>query len=466
MNTRIVNTLSLLILLSVSLIPWAVADLIPETSMNLKNLVHGLKGLSVILAAWFLNQFIQKIVFCYIEKISQHRFTRLARHGITLILYMLAISFIVVGIWGQSILSLATFSGLVGAGIAVSIQSLVVDFFSGLFLDIERSYDVDDWLKLGDGQLVRVVKVGWRTTTFVNHENIQVVIPNHLLAHEKIENLSKPDPVIWEEIQITIDHEIPLDRAARLLKAAVSTVTDVHNKLSKVCALKLTEGGVIYLVKYAIHGVEGRLKARHAVLEAMTRSLHAYNLKVSETLGEYGLARGGQVLTENRSLDLGMILKKSQALQNLSEDEMNKLLKESTLSHYKEGEDLKGLMEDLEHTYIVAEGGVALNLLEADGEKHVSYLILGDLLGCFTTVALEEYPHVSLKAHTDVIMVVLSHKALKPLLKKHPEITEIVKDHLVEIQKTLKMIEKEDYEEQTLHSQLKERLLEKIKMLL
>jgi small-conductance mechanosensitive channel len=96
--------------------------------------------------------------------------------------------------------SLVTIVGAVGLAFSLAIQDILKNFFSGVYLLLERPFRVGDTIRVKD-QEGAVENIGVRTTTLRTHENVQVLVPNAVIFAEIVSNRSHMTPVASSEGQ-------------------------------------------------------------------------------------------------------------------------------------------------------------------------------------------------------------------------------------------------------------------------
>jgi small-conductance mechanosensitive channel len=94
--------------------------------------------------------------------------------------YFVVTMLIVLGILGVNATGLA---------FSLAIQDILKNFFSGLYLLLERPFRVGDTIKVKDQQGI-VENIGVRTTVLRTPENVQVLVPNAVLFVEVVTNHS------------------------------------------------------------------------------------------------------------------------------------------------------------------------------------------------------------------------------------------------------------------------------------
>lgn len=96
---------------------------------------------------------------------------------------------IVLGILGVNPTGLVAVLGTVGLAFSLAIQDILKNFFSGIYLLLERPFRVGDTIQVKDQEGV-VENIGVRTTMLRTPENVQVLVPNALVFAEVVSNRS------------------------------------------------------------------------------------------------------------------------------------------------------------------------------------------------------------------------------------------------------------------------------------
>jgi small-conductance mechanosensitive channel len=101
---------------------------------------------------------------------------------------------------------------------------MIADFFSGIELNLERSFTIGDHLKLETGEGGEVVEINWRTTVLKNFSGNYCIVPNSRISVMRLEHFSQPENTRWMWNYITLDFDVPIAPAERILAAAVTQV--------------------------------------------------------------------------------------------------------------------------------------------------------------------------------------------------------------------------------------------------
>jgi small conductance mechanosensitive channel len=118
----------------------------------------------------------------------------LVKRGLVVI-WLLVTAVVVLGILGVNPAGLLALAGAVGLALSLAVQDILRNFFSGIYLLLERPFRVGDTIRVKDQEGV-VENVGVRTTQLRTGENVQVLVPNAVVFAEVVTNhtYARPAP--------------------------------------------------------------------------------------------------------------------------------------------------------------------------------------------------------------------------------------------------------------------------------
>ena len=122
----------------------------------------------------------------------------LVRRGLSIAVVVVG-ALVILGILGASPAGLVTVIGAVGLAFSLAIQDILKNFFSGVYLLLERPFRVGDTIKVKDQEGV-VENIGVRTTTLRTVHNVRVMVPNAMIFAEVVANQSeaREGPIVGE----------------------------------------------------------------------------------------------------------------------------------------------------------------------------------------------------------------------------------------------------------------------------
>src|SRR5438477_386930 len=110
-----------------------------------------------------------------------------------LVAWLLVTLLVVLGILGVNPTGLLAIAGAVGLAFSLAIQDILKNFFSGVYLLLERPFRVGDTIRVKE-QLGVVENIGVRTTQLRTTDNVQVLVPNATVFSEVVTNHTFAQP--------------------------------------------------------------------------------------------------------------------------------------------------------------------------------------------------------------------------------------------------------------------------------
>ncbi|WP_224245050.1 cyclic nucleotide-binding domain-containing protein [Hyalangium gracile] len=117
-------------------------------------------------------------------------------------------------------------SAVLSVVIGLALQETLGNLFAGLSLQLERPYQVGDFIRIKE-YTGRVVQIGWRATRIVTFRRESITLPNSMVAKEIVKNFSFG----YEPVAIDIEIGLSIDAPPNRVKAAV---LDVMKEISTI----------------------------------------------------------------------------------------------------------------------------------------------------------------------------------------------------------------------------------------
>src|SRR5579872_869273 len=143
---------------------------------------------------------------------------------------LVAISYMVwLFIWlGENNVNLAGIiatSTVITAVIAFSLQDTLGNILGGMAIELERSIQIGDWIRIDD-LLGRVVEIRWRHTRLETKDWETVIIPNSMVAKSRFRVVGKKRGEPWQTrrtINFHVDYRFTPARVVDLVEEAISS---------------------------------------------------------------------------------------------------------------------------------------------------------------------------------------------------------------------------------------------------
>lgn len=180
-------------------------------------------SLGVIVVLWLLRRLVLSVVWRRVSDVRvRYRWQKTTTYVVV------PIGFLIIGrLWFEGIGSLATFLGLVSAGVAIALKDILVNLAGWAFIMWRRPFEVGDRIQIGEhaGDVIDIrifqfslLEVGnWvdadQSTGRVIH------VPNGRVLTEVTANFTTGFKYIWNEIPVLVTFESDWREAKAILKS-------------------------------------------------------------------------------------------------------------------------------------------------------------------------------------------------------------------------------------------------------
>ncbi|MCJ7450299.1 MAG: mechanosensitive ion channel family protein [Candidatus Nanohaloarchaeota archaeon QJJ-9] len=143
------------------------------------------------------------------------------------LLVVIGAVFSLLSVWNVDITPLLASAGIAGLAIGFAAQETIANFFGGLSLYFDHTYNVGDYIRLESGEEGTVEDLGVRSTTLRTRNNEIITVPNSLLNSSKVTNHSSPDPKRRIEVPIGVEYGADIEEVEEALDKVVSEEEEV-----------------------------------------------------------------------------------------------------------------------------------------------------------------------------------------------------------------------------------------------
>jgi len=138
---------------------------------------------------------------------NHHRFEIIQER--TIPLFDMSIKMLLVGagayffllIWGIDPTAWLASAGVIGIAVGFAARDSLANLFSGIFIVADAPYKIGDYIVLDSGERGKVTNLGMRSTRLLTRDDVEVTIPNAVIANAKIVNESGGP---WEKERIRV----------------------------------------------------------------------------------------------------------------------------------------------------------------------------------------------------------------------------------------------------------------------
>ena len=190
-------------------------------------------------------------------------------------------------IFGLNIATLATTSAVFSLVLGLALQDTLGNFFSGLALQIDRPFRINDWIEIQDGEqkwVGQVHEVNWRATFLMSFADELMMFPNKTIAQSKIVILTHDlRPVRLNQVfRFTFDTPVQVAKVA-LLEGVTGFPEIMTSPGVTTLVTETNESFITIKVFYSLKDYGTRFQVGDAIISKVLQSIKKHNLKLAHT---------------------------------------------------------------------------------------------------------------------------------------------------------------------------------------
>ncbi len=137
--------------------------------------------------------------------------------NISKIAIIIAALMVILSLWKVNITPLLASAGIAGAAVAFAAKDTIANFFGGISVFVDKPFTIGDYIVLDKGERGEVVAIGVRSTRIKTRDDIQITVPNSVIANTKIINESAPIPNFRVRIPVAVAYGSDIDIIEKIL---------------------------------------------------------------------------------------------------------------------------------------------------------------------------------------------------------------------------------------------------------
>ncbi len=193
--------------------------------------------LTIVVLVWLVFTFRASSIFLEVLSRLERRFTAIQPNTVSLfnqvfriVLAGAAVYFLFL-IWGVDVGAWLAGAGIVGIAVGFAAKDTLANVFSGLFILADAPYKLDDFVVLDSGERGLVTHIGLRSTRLLTRDDIEITIPNAVMANAKILNESGGR---WEKerirLKVGVAYGSDIDQVEQVLRAIASDHPEIDDQ--------------------------------------------------------------------------------------------------------------------------------------------------------------------------------------------------------------------------------------------
>jgi small-conductance mechanosensitive channel len=401
--------------------------LLANTAVDQKRILGALLFVACIPLIVFAVRVVDLFAFDFIASRRRHvQAPLLLRELVSVLLYAVLIAWALSAIFEYKVTAILATGTVVAAILGLALQETLGNLFSGIALHLDDTFEPGDVIRSGDTFGI-VEAVRWRGTRLRTFNNNLVIIPNSMLARERLEVYPRAN-LNARVLQIGIDYNVPPATVLNILVQAASNVDGVSHAIPAFARVgNFGDSAVTYEIKYHMHDYSQRDRIDADIRKAVWYALRRNNISIPFPIRTIARYKPTEPKHQPDAAEILHRLARVDVLSPLSRAAQEAIAHAAGVHVFARGETIITAGAEGDSMFIVHEGTVSVRVDEAE----VARLQPGDFFGEMALLTGERRA-ADVIALSDVVAVEITQDALSPVLRDHPELAAAISAKVAE----------------------------------
>ena len=406
-----------------AILHWAVTNnpgVIKQADLDYEFLKRLTRLLIFVPLIFFVVRAMDYIAFDMLSRRRQVRAPLLLREIVSIVAFAVLLAWAISSIMKMEVTAFLAGGTVVAAVLGLALQETLANLFAGIALHLEDSFEVGDVIRTGE-QLGIVEATRWRGTRIRTFQNSIVIVPNSVLARERLEIFPRNN-LNARVLQFGIDYNVPPATALNVLTQAASHVDGVSSQVPAFARIGgFGDSSVLYEIKYHMTDYSQRDRIDADIRKAVWYALKRNHLRIPLPIRTHLRYEPPEQHREPGVEEIGQRLAGIDVLSPLPPEAHAGIAAAARVHTFGKGETIIRQGGAGSSMFVVHEGTVSV--LVADSE--IARLGEGDVFGEMALLTGENRA-ADVVALTDVVAIEITKDALQPVLQAHPELPDAI----------------------------------------
>ena len=187
--------------------------------------------------------------------------------------------------WHIDVTAWLASAGIAGVAVAYAAKDTIANLLSGVTILTDAPYKLRDYLILEGGLQGRVTQIGFRSTRILTLDNVEVIIPNSVMANSTITNMSG-GPRVHARLDVPVGVAYGTDTAA--LRAILLGIADQLDRVvhddpvmpPSVSFTEMADSALVFKLRVWLEDPADHLSVRDQANELIYQALNSADIEI------------------------------------------------------------------------------------------------------------------------------------------------------------------------------------------
>jgi len=420
--------------------------------------LHWLLFVALLALIFFVTRVIDGLIFDVLASRKRNVVApQILRDIVAIVLYFFLIGTAFSKTFKFDLKTFFTSGAVLAAVVGLALQETLGNLFSGIALHMEESFHVGDVLHSGE-HLGVVEGITWRATRIRGFNNQVVVLPNSVIARDRLEIFPRNN-LNGRVLQVSVDYHTPPAKAIEVLTQAAAHVDGVARE--QPCFARVGgfgDSAVLYEIKYFLRDYSQRDRVDAAIRRAVWYALKRNEISIPFPIRSYQPYTQAAAPEEITLDEVRKHLRDVAILAPLPDDAHEAIAAATRIHRYAKGETILRHGTAGDSMFVVHSGEVSVRVSDPDETGVHQVAQLGpDMVFGEMALLTGERRTADIVALEDVVALEIGKDSLQPVLHKHPELAKAISSQVMQRREHLEALREESggVEESSLLSRIR-----------
>lgn len=365
---------------------------------------------------------------------------QLLRGIVSLVLYLILFASAIASAFSMNVREYFTGTAVIAAVLALALQDTLGNLFAGISLHMEETFEVGDVIHSGD--FIGVVEqVSWRAARIRAYDNQLVVLPNSVIARERLEVFPRNN-LNGRILSVGVDYHVPPATVIGILTQAAAHVEGVARELpTHARVASFGDSSVVYEIKYFTRDFSARDRIDADIRKAIWYALRRNEISIPFPIRAYQPYTPPAGDSHGTPEEIYERLRAVELLGPLSDAAVETVAASARMHFYSRGEAVLRHNTAGDSMFVVHAGTVVVRVPDDSltGWHQVAQLGPGRVFGEMALLT-GEMRTADVVALSDVVAVEITKDSLQPILNDHPELAGAISHKILQRKEHLEML--------------------------